>query len=484
MTELLQNAKLVPPVSDETDGINPYHQELTFSRQKSQIRSLELSLGIEPCFVGTVTPGQWTEQNVVEVDRDFATFEAKFPKARYKPPAQSKPKLPTRRRAHRKALFARTQKLWSSNRSRCAKSVLSGQWQEDGGSKCPPETLHQFWKEIFEKPSKADDRTVTLKRNLQWPLLEPSVLDEVRRNLISIDSQTAAGPDGRKMTDIKAIPLEELTLLFNKWAFSGTLPSVLWEGRTSLIPKVAGTTEAAQHWPIGVSSLLVRIYHRILARRLDQFCPPSRRQKGFRPGDGIAENTMLLKEILRAATDSAKPSQLSLVFLDVKKAFDSVSHESIQLALRRAGLPPPLLNYFAGIYSTSWTRILSGSGHGDVVKPAQGVRQGDPLSSFIFNAVIDWTMERLNTKIGYKIKGEVVSYFAFADDLVVLARSKVGLSQQATNIVESLHKSGLEVNPSKCASLSLVVDGKTGRWAVDAESFLQINSVPVPALGV
>ena len=219
-------------------------------------------------------------------------------------------------------------------------------------------------------------------------------------------------------------------------------------------------------------------------RRLDQFCPPSRRQKGFCPGDGIAENTMLLKEILRAATDSAKPSHLSLVFLNVKKAFDSVSHESIQLALRRARLPLPLLNYFAGIYSTSWTRILSGSGHGDVVKPAQGVRQGDPLSSFIFNAVIDWTMERLNTKIGYKIKGEVVSYFAFADDLVVLARSKVGLSQQATNIVESLHKSGLEVNPSKCASLSLVVDGKTGRWAVDAESFLQINSVPVPALGV
>ena len=147
------------------------------------------------------------------------------------------------------------------------------------------------------------------------------------------------------MTDIKAILLEELTLLFNKWAFSGTLPSVLWEGRTSLIPKVAGTTEAAQHRPIGVSLLLVRIYHRILARRLDQFCPPSRRQKGFRPGDGIAENTMLLKEILRAATDSAKPLQLSLVFLDVKKAFDSVSHESIQLALRRAGLPPPLLNY-------------------------------------------------------------------------------------------------------------------------------------------
>ena len=63
-------------------------------------------------------------------------------------------------------------------------------------------------------------------------------------------------------------------------------------------------------------------------------------------------------------------------------------------------------------------------------------------------------MERLDTKIGYKIKGEIVSYFVFADNLVVLARSKVGLSLQATNIVESLHKSGLEVNLEVCHTLS------------------------------
>ena len=60
VSELLQNAKLNSPVSNKTDGIDPYHQELTFLRLENQIRSLELSLGIEPCFVRTVTPGQWT----------------------------------------------------------------------------------------------------------------------------------------------------------------------------------------------------------------------------------------------------------------------------------------------------------------------------------------------------------------------------------------------------------------------------------------
>ena len=37
--------------------------------------------------------------------------------------------------------------------------------------------------------------------------------------------------------------------------------------------------------------------------------------------------------------------------------------------------------------------ILSGSQLSSKVKPNQRVQQGNPLSSFIFNAVIDWAME-------------------------------------------------------------------------------------------
>ena len=55
----------------------------------------------------------------------------------------------------------------------------------------------------------------------------------------------------------------------------------------------------AKYCPIRVSSLIVCMFHQTLARRLDQVCPQCSRQKGFRPGHGIAENTVLLKEILR-----------------------------------------------------------------------------------------------------------------------------------------------------------------------------------------
>ena len=88
--------------------------------------------------------------------------------------------------------------------------------------------------------------------------------------------------------------------------------------------KAARTDNPAKYHPIGVSSLIVCVFHWTLARRLDQVCPPCSRQKGFRPGDIIAENTVLLKEILRWMTDQSCLANLNLVFLDIKKAFWAV----------------------------------------------------------------------------------------------------------------------------------------------------------------
>ena len=61
--------------------------------------------------------------------------------------------------------------------------------------------------------------------------------------------------------------------------------------------------------------------------------PLSDRQKAFRSGDGLAENVVLLKGIIKHHTDNNLP--LNVVFLDIAKAFDSVSYQSILIAARR-----------------------------------------------------------------------------------------------------------------------------------------------------
>ena len=99
---------------------------------------------------------------------------------------------------------------------------------------------------------------------------------------------------------------------------------------------------------------------------------------------------------------------------------------------------------------------MSGGQLSSKVRLNQGVQQGNPLLSFIFNAVIDRAMEEINHNIGYDIDGDLVPYFAFADDLVVLARSRMGLGEQVSRVVRSLQSSGLEVNPKKCSTMTVV----------------------------
>ena len=107
--------------------------------------------------------------------------------------------------------------------------------------------------------------------------------------------------------------------------------------------KEAGTTNPAAHRLITVSSVLVRQFHGILAWRLEASCPVGEaHQKGFRRVDSCAENLILLRAAITAATNSKKPLDLFIAYLDFRKAFDSVSHKSLLLACKRIRVPEPL----------------------------------------------------------------------------------------------------------------------------------------------
>ena len=93
-----------------------------------------------------------------------------------------------------------------------------------------------------------------------------------------------------------------------------------------------------------------------MARRLMQRLPAEQRQKGFKPEEGVAANTTLLKRIFAAA--KARPTPLYAAFIDFRKAFDSVGHVALLRALRRAGLSADSANYLRDVYSKISTTVL------------------------------------------------------------------------------------------------------------------------------
>ena len=107
------------------------------------------------------------------------------------------------------------------------------------------------------------------------------------------------------------------------------------------------------------------------------------------------------------------------------------------------GIPPPFLTYLSEFYSRSQTRIRVSDRKSDPINVRRGVKQGDPLSVHLFNAVIDWAVSTLEPSLGVMVAGSSLNHLAFADDIGLLTRTSVGAQSQINRLSEHLGKCGL-----------------------------------------
>ncbi len=108
--------------------------------------------------------------------------------------------------------------------------------------------------------------------------------------------------------------------------------------RVTFLPKVESPADPGDFRPIAISSVLARTLLKILSRRMREQFEFSPLQYAFLQRDGCLEASALLHAVLRHSHEETKP--LAAAFLDISKAFDSVSHQAILRAGEKAGTPP------------------------------------------------------------------------------------------------------------------------------------------------
>ena len=458
-------------------------QEPAPSTWSLALKATFLSVVLGSVDLSEVLPGQPSNLSQTAVDEDLAGWLPVAPPKVFKHSPQAE--LPENSRKRRRALYARTQQLWRKSRKRSVDTVLTGAWAIEAPS-IDRTAFIGFWGDLLRTGSKADHRPVTPIREVAWSVLDPITPGEIIETLKGMKGGTAPGPDNRVLRSVRQMEPAALAGRFNFWMYSGCTPSPLYEGYTSFIPKVPGNVEPANFRPITVSSIITRCFHCILARRLEALCPPSLRQKAFRSGDGICENIEVFKETIRHAQHPKHPRDLFLTFLDVRKAFDSVSHESMAKAAERAGVPPPLVIYIQNLYRKASTSLRLGSSLSDPIRVGQGVRQGDPLSPILFNFVIDWALAELDPHLGFDLDGIKLNHLAFADDVVLLSKTQAGLQRQIDLFSSHLAGSGLILNAAKCSSMGIKVVGGRERhtWVVDHRGFAKVGGTGIAAMEV
>ena len=131
------------------------------------------------------------------------------------------------------------------------------------------ESLEAFWKPLLKSESQADERQPEAIRPQDWNVVNPILSRDVKLAIKHSAKKTAPRPDGRKLTDMAAIPRGELVGLFNLWLYTGVCPTELCKGCTMLIPREAGMVDPAKFRLITISSVVLKLFHKIMAKRLE-----------------------------------------------------------------------------------------------------------------------------------------------------------------------------------------------------------------------
>lgn len=375
----------------------------------------------------------------------------------------------------RSQLYKKAQDLYRKNRKGLATAIITGSTIGDKQVWPTIQSVEDLYGAILESPADRDQEPFVPKDR------EPNVLqsiteDEIQRAKLGWQS-SAPGLDGVEVAAVKTMSDKELCILFNVILFRNVQPTSWRTLRTTLVPKEGDLTNPSNWRPITIGSTVERLLHRVLVHRLKKMTDLSAHQRGFIEVDGTLGNALILDTYIQHRTSLGKPYHV--VSLDVKKAFDSVSQESIKRALERFRVPCVLAEYIMSTFNTS-TTIKVGQESTRPIRICRGVRQGDPLSPLLFNLVVDELLENLNARYrgGSLPGGTYCAAMAFADDLIIMSDHNIDMPLLLDETQEFLQRRGMLLNPAKCKSL--VAGASRGISVPRTRISYKINNEPIP----
>lgn len=363
----------------------------------------------------------------------------------------------TKREARRRE-YGATQSLWQRNRRRCIAEILDPMGPID---QPPRELMEPYWSRIMTTEggtSPLPDYSRTLE-GIWTPIVERDL------KFSRITRGSAPGPDGVSVRLYRSMPAAVILRIFNLLMWCEELPEDLLLSRTTFLPKKKDANHPGDFRPITIPSVLIRGLHRILARRLEDALDIDPRQRAFRSMDGCADNIFLLDILLRYHRRHYK--SLYVASIDVSKAFDAVSHSAIECTLTSLGVPPPMIRYLGKIYGNSKTRIEGDGWKSAPIHPTRGVRQGDPLSPVIFNAVTHRLLKRLPEEVGARMGNIPINAVAYADDLLLFASTPMGLQRMIDITTNYLGECGMSININKSVTIAIKAAPHLKKTAID-----------------
>jgi hypothetical protein len=197
-------------------------------------------------------------------------------------------------------------------------------------------------------------------------------------------------------------------------------------GYTITLFKSGNPLEIGNRRPITLLDTDLKIISKIINSRIVPIVKQvvNHNQKGFVPGRFIIDNIISMNEIIQYL--NARGITGILTMYDFAKAFDSISHSSIERTLKHIGIPTKLIAMIMTLLKDSTAQILVNGVPTDSFYIRRGVKQGDPLSPTLFVLVVECLAAAINndkrlTGLPMNDGPQREKFQLFADDSLSLA---------------------------------------------------------------
>jgi exonuclease III len=334
--------------------------------------------------------------------------------------------------------------------------------------------IRKYWQQLGK-----DGRTATtpptdshqssdLLQAAEDSFAEPITQSEVEAVLKNLKPGTSAGPDSIPYELLKnggKWLAQCLATLFETCRSREWVPTAWSEEDLVILHKKSDPMNLDNYRGLALGNTMAKLYAKIIHQRLAQTVEEQdwlgEIQPAFRKKRGTTDNLFILNSLVERARKQNRA--LFLIFVDLRKAFDTVRRDRLWMAMSRLGLGGKPMRLIQSLYKNHRRKL-----RGDTAFTMQcdiGVRQGCVLSPLLFTILLIELGKRLLAQgHGVPVDGITIPGLFFADDIVLMAEKESLLMKLMAEVVSFSEEEGLSINWNKT---KMVRVGKGSRGNVD-----------------
>ncbi|KAH6597361.1 hypothetical protein BASA50_004503 [Batrachochytrium salamandrivorans] len=225
---------------------------------------------------------------------------------------------------------------------------------------------------------------------------------------------------------------------------------------------------------IALINVGLKLVCKVLQMRIERFVETnnllSYEQAGFRKREECVGQVVSLVDIIQRRQNAGLNTHV--LFIDIRKAFDTVPVGALLWKLQNMGFPRRTLAFLKALYTSSSARARAGSLLSDPFPVQRGVRQGCPLSGLLFNLFINDILDDVApiTVPGLPRDTNPIRGLMYADDVAVFADSEQSLLAASTAVEQWANRWEMQFGVAKCGIISF-----TGHLAPRLDNPLDIR---------